>query len=122
MVSQLIVKSEVAMAWGGKALWIIQDTLADYISASTALNLQQFMAKHTDEVNLLSFSYGNQYATASDVIELRLANLFAGPISSGGANAAPSFQDMIRTPVCPPLKRLQARLAESKPVNTIIVP
>jgi len=122
MVSQLIVKSEVAMAWGGKALWIIQDTLAAYISASTALNLQNFIAQHTGEVNLLSFSYDNQYVAASDVIELRLDKLFAGPISSGGTNAKPSFQDMIRAPICPPAKRLLARLAESKPVNTITIP
>jgi hypothetical protein len=122
MVSQLIVKSEVAMAWGGRALWIIQDTLAAYISASTALNLQNFIAEHTNEVNLLSFSYGDQYANASDVIKLRPDKLFAGPISASGAKAKPSFQDMIRAPIRPALKRLLARLAESKPVNTIVVP
>lgn len=122
MVSQLIVKSEVAMAWGGKALWIIQDTLAAYISASTALNLQEFIAQYTNEVNLLSFSYGDQYKSASGVIELRPDRLYAGPISSGSANAGPSFQDIIRAPIRPHVKRLLAHLAESKPINTIIIP
>jgi hypothetical protein len=32
MVSQLVVKSEVALGWNGKAIWVVQDTLADYIS------------------------------------------------------------------------------------------
>lgn len=92
MVSQLIVKSEVAIGWGGKALWIIQDALAEYISTSTALNLQQFISNHIAEVNLLSFSYGDQYAKSSDVIELRDHQLFAGPISSRGKEAASSFK------------------------------
>lgn len=122
MVSQLIVKSEVAMGWGGKAVWIIQDALADYISASTALDLRQFISNHISEVNLLSFSYGAQYTIASDVIELRDHQLFAGPISSGEKKASPSFQDMIRAPIRPSFNRLFARLAESKPVTQIQVP
>ncbi len=59
MVSQLIVKSEVGLAWGGKTIWVLQDALAHYISSSTALDMEQFLSNHTDEVNILSFSYGN---------------------------------------------------------------
>lgn len=36
MVSQLIVKSEAALAWGGKTIWVLQDLLVDYISSTTA--------------------------------------------------------------------------------------
>lgn len=122
MVSQLIVKSEVAMGWGGKALWIIQDALADYISTSTALDLRQFISDHISEVNLLSFSYADQYPKSSDVIELRDHRLFAGPISSGGKEAGPSFQDMIRAPIRPSLNRLFARLAKNKHIAQIQVP
>ena len=119
MVSQLIVKSEVAMNWGGKALWLIQDNLADYISASTALNLQHFIAAHLDEVNLLSFSYGNRNLNSNGIVELQLKNLFSGPISANAKNAKPSFSDMIRTPMLPDKRHLVMRLIDSRPVNQI---
>lgn len=119
MVSQLIVKSEVALSWGGKALWLIQDNLADYITASTALDLPKFVSKNLSEVNLLSFSYGNKKPNASGVIELQLRNIFSGPISSSGDNVQPSFSDLIRTPLFPPVKQLLLRLIERKPINQI---
>jgi hypothetical protein len=121
MVSQLIVKSEVAMNWGGKALWLIQDNLADYITSSTALDLRKFVSKNLSEVNLLSFSYGEKQANAGGIIELGLSNIFSGPISANGKDAKPSFSDMIRTPMLPPIKSLILRLAERKPINQIVV-
>lgn len=119
MVSQLIVKSEVALNWGGKALWLIQDNLADYITASTALDLRKFVSQNLSEVNLLSFSYGDKKPNASGVIELKLRNIFSGPITASGADAAPSFSDLIRTPLLPPVKQILLRLAERKPINQI---
>lgn len=53
MLSQLIVKSEVALGWHGKAIWVVQDTLIDYISRSTALNIRDFASEHVSEVNML---------------------------------------------------------------------
>jgi hypothetical protein len=124
MVSQLIVKSEVAIAWGGKAIWIVQDVLVDYISASTALNVHRFLSEHTSEVNMLSFSYGDSYARRTGVIELTRAQLFAGPIASRprGSQDTPSFQDMVRAPICPPLTSLVELLAKRKPVNQVVIP
>ncbi len=58
MVSQLIVKSEVAIGWKGKAIWVVQDVLLDYISRSTALDVRKLASEQTSEVNVLSFSYG----------------------------------------------------------------
>ncbi|MBP7998722.1 MAG: hypothetical protein KA314_13945 [Chloroflexi bacterium] len=121
MVSQLIVKSEVALHWGGKAVWLVQDTLADYISASTALDLRQFITTHSSEVNMLSFSYGSQQQNPTDIIELKDHQLYAGPIATG-IRSEPSFQDMIRTPIKPDLQQLLKRLAESRPINEIVVP
>ena len=46
MVSQLIVKTEVALHWGGPALWIVQDVLVDYICSSTALDIRRFLAEN----------------------------------------------------------------------------
>ena len=40
IASQLIVKSQAAIAWGRKTIWVLQDILANYISSSTALDLK----------------------------------------------------------------------------------
>ena len=58
MVSQLIVKSEVGLHWGGKTIWLVQDVLVNYICSSTALDIKRFLAEHTGEVNMLSFRFG----------------------------------------------------------------
>ncbi len=121
MVSQLIVKSEVGLAWGGKTIWVLQDLLVNYISASTALDVRQFLASNTDEVNILSFSYGNSYKQPDGMIELGQGDLFAGPIASG-EDQKPSFQDMIRAPVAPPKSVLLKALLNRSPTGPITVP
>ena len=65
MVSQLIVKSQVGLAWGGKTIWVLQDVLTDYISDSTALNLSRYLSQHANEVNVLAFGYGDLDTHAS---------------------------------------------------------
>lgn len=125
MVSQLIVKSEIALNWGGKTIWVVQDLLVDYISTSTALNMRRFLARNTSEVNILSFSYKAIAEKHTGVIELSNPQLFAGPISSTPANstqATPSFQDILRAPICPPIEKLLASLIRRKPANQIIAP
>jgi hypothetical protein len=83
MVSQLIVNSQVALAWGGKTIWLVQDVLADYISKSTALCLPEYLTDRLDEVNILSTSYGNAITEKTNgVIELKETRLFAGPIAT----------------------------------------
>jgi hypothetical protein len=120
MVSQLIVKTEVALHWGGPALWIVQDVLVDYICSSTALDIRKFLAERIGEVNMLSLSYGDRQNADKGVIELSVGGLYAGPISSAPATAAaPSFQDMVRTPLKPGLWRLTRLLIGKQPVNRI---
>lgn len=134
MVSQLIVKSEVALAWKGKAIWVVQDTLVDYISKSTALNIRKLSTKQTSEINLLSFSYGEAFRNPQSVIELSNGQLFAGLITADKpeeliaqeASEAPvttqSFHDIIRAPLRPSLARLIETLAQRKPRNEVIAP
>lgn len=121
MVSQLIVKSEVGLAWGGQTLWILQDTLVDYINKSTALNMEHFLASATAEVNIISLSYGDAYKTGKGVIDLDHGKLFAGPINSPGSESEASFQDMIRAPVVPPISRLYRLLAHRAAGNVLHV-
>ncbi len=121
MVSQLIVKSEITLAWGGKTLWIVQDVLVDYITSSTALNIRDFLAKRTSEVNMLSFSYGKKVGAPDGVIELSDERLYSGPMGSG-KREKPSFKDMIRAPICPPLSRLVLLLSRRTPSTILIAP
>lgn len=121
MVSQLIVKSEVGLAWGGKTIWVLQDKLVDYISSSTALNIHDFLAKQTSEVNILCFSHQNPDKEIRGVIELDQGVLFAGPIE-GSLNPDPSFLDMIRAPIYPPRSILFNALIRRRFINKIISP
>lgn len=125
MVSQLIVKSEVAIGWGGRTIWVLQDVLVDYISSTTALDVHRLLSLATSEVNVLSFSYGDVCAELIEgtVMELDGGKLYAGPITAVRAGATvPSFQDIVRTPVKPPLARLLALLARRAPTNYVAVP
>lgn len=121
MVSQLIVKSEVGIGWGGKTFWVLQDVLVDYISSSTGLDVYRFLAAHPSEVNILSLSYGNTHKNQGGIIELNEGKLFAGPIRPQGSNQ-PSFQDMVRAPICPSITRLLDLLMRRAPSNRIAVP
>jgi hypothetical protein len=123
MVSQLIVKSEVGLAWGGKTFWIIQDTLADYISSTTALDLRRFLTTQASEVNMLSLSYGETFKRSRGPLEIGHPRLLAGPISCNAAYAdGPCFQDMVRTPIIPPVEALVRSLIGRPRCATITIP
>jgi len=122
MVSQLIVKSEVALSWGGLAIWVVQDVLVDYITSSTGLDIHRFRSEETSEVNMVSVSYLSSFRAGSGPIDLPGANLYAGPIAhEAGRSSRPAFQDMIRAPVRPPLSRLLAVLGRRRPSEVLEV-
>ena len=56
MASQLIVKSEIANAWGGCAIWVVQDALVDYMNRKTGLRLDELRSLEwrRGEVNIIS--------------------------------------------------------------------
>lgn len=122
MVSQLIVKSEVAIGWGGRTIWVVQDALVDYISKSTALDIHKFASERLSEVNMLSFSYRNNYQNPKGVIDLTDTELFSGPIAEGDSKPGEVFLDILRTPIKPTLDRLVQALAQKKFVNNLVVP
>ena len=108
MVSQLIVKSQVGIAWGGKTIWLLQDVLADYISSSTALNLERYLSAHADEVNILAFGYGAKANTINSdekIIELRDSKFYAGPISKAKEPSG-GFVDIVKIGAPPPKEKL----------------
>jgi len=118
MVSQLIVKSQVGIAWGGKTIWLVQDVLADYISKSTALVLSDYISERTDEVNILSFGYGDGIESSLDsIMELKESKLFAGPISkSGSANVTDGFVDIVKISIPPPKEQIWRSLLNKAPI------
>ena len=121
MVSQLIVKSQVAIAWGGKTVWLVQDVLAGYISQTTALNLEKFIAEHSDEVNILSFGYGEKSIPENidgTIVELAESKFYAGPISSAKDKDA-GFLDIVKIGAAPPKETLLRSLFLKKPIATI---
>lgn len=120
MASQLIVKSQAAIAWGGKTIWVLQDLLANYISSSTALDLHKFISDHVDEVNILAFSYGENYKIPklSKTISLDNTILYSGPIrASDDKNVRPCFQDIVLASVCPPRSVFIASLCKKGMAN-----
>ena len=124
MASQLIVKSQAAMAWQGKTIWVLQDLLADYISSSTALDLHKFVSEHTDEVNILAFSYGDSFmhTKKNQTVPLSDAVLYSGPIrANDNINHQPCFQDIVLSPVCPPRAIFIAALCKKKMCNRIVL-
>ena len=56
MASQMIAKSQAALNWGGRTIWVVQDQLANYIDSQTALPLAALKSPNwtPDEVNMLS--------------------------------------------------------------------
>lgn len=125
MVSQLTVKSEFGLAWGGKTLWVVQDKLLDYISSTTALTLKNFLAQRTSDVNMVSFSYTtDQVQSATGVLDLATCQLYAGQIAATAAASTtmPSIQDITRAPFTPSREALLALLAARAPVNQVVAP
>lgn len=119
MVSQLIAKSEVGLAWGGKTIWVLQDKLVDYISKSTALDMHKFVSENTSDVNMLSLAYDTSFNTQKGILSLVKMHLYAGLIKPPSLHDEPSFQDMLRTAFVPPVEMLIRLLSARLPANIL---
>ena len=112
MMSQMIVKSEIANHWGGRAIWVVQDSLRDYIKRSTGLNLDALHSDQWDpgEVNLISANINNP-----DDIEL-----YSGPIRPRDS-AETFWLELPTAPGLPDMNILTDRLAIKDAVATLTV-
>lgn len=108
MASQLIVKSAAAQNWGGRAIWIIQDSLAGYISSTTGLDLENFRANELSEVNILAFQY-NDKDKQDHIRTLDKSVLYAGVIDSNG-KGNPCFLNLIKPSFIPKFGLLESAL------------
>jgi hypothetical protein len=122
MVSQLLVKSELARGWGGVCIWVVQDVLVDYISRTTGLTMSRMVSDVTDDVNVLSLSYGDlSRLDGSGVIDVPDVIFYAGKINPSALpdTEAPGFIDIVRTPFLPTSEKLMQLLVKDGPASSI---
>jgi len=117
MASQLIVKSEASIKWGGNTIWVVQDHLMDYIRGTTGLDANALKSDKLQEVNILSVGYG--VAPKMGVRQMNQITLYAGPIAPSRSNR-PCFMDIVRAPYCPPLSSLRKVLKGRSPAMLTI--
>ncbi len=109
MASQLVVKSEVANGWGGRAIWVVQDTLMEYIGKQTGLRLNELHSPDwkTDEVNVVA-------ASIDDPKDIRL---YSGPVHSQDGKAC--WTELLSTPSIPEMESLTNRLTDDRAIATL---
>lgn len=110
MASQMIAKSEVAVAWGGRTIWIVQDALASYIQDQTALPLDALHSPQWEpgEVNLVVSDLDGPKA------------LYSGPIRPEGSDRR-CWLEILGAPYVPPVTSLTDKLDGLEPLVTLAV-
>ena len=111
MITQLLVKSQASLHWGGRTVWVLQDRLVDYISATTALDLGALKSDRVSEVNMLALSYGDRWEEGTRA--LGKSNLYSDLINDD-AGERPSFRDVLLGAVFPPRSLFIQKLLSSQ--------
>ena len=113
MVSQLIVKSQIGKAWGGKTVWVLQDALVNYISRTTDLNLKKLITAVLQDVNILSLKLKQTETKCSEPVPLQVDNLYAGKIPKIQGDT--DFNKLLQAASVPPKAILEAKLLAKRP-------
>ena len=110
MASQLVAKSEVANAWGGCTIWVVQDSLINYINSRTGLRLKELESKDwkRGEVNVISANLDNP-------LDLKL---YSGPIRATGGRAC--WTDLLSVSIVPPIGILTRKLDPNDAFSLVI--
>ena len=122
MVSQLLVKSQIGKEWGGVTFWVLQDLLTQYISRTTALNFNDFLADRKHEVNVISGGYGENFLPENRKQQFALIDdikFYAGPIQSS-VTTHKSFSDIIKLGGSPNIGELWKKLACKPPCTSFV--
>lgn len=115
MVSQLIVKSQIGKAWGGKTVWVLQDSLVNYISNTTDLNFKKLVCEALKEVNILSLKYQKRSSQPLQLLEID--NLYAGEIPA--IHGDTDFNKLLQAASIPPKSNLELKLLSKRPRTLI---
>ncbi len=122
MVSQLLVKSQIGRAWGGVTFWVLQDLLAQYISETTALDFSDFLARHSDEVNIIAGGYGDEITASrreGALAQIRDVKFYSGKVAPSLTNER-TFSDIIKLGCTPPRSELVKKLIAKRPCATFV--
>ena len=112
MLSQMIVKSEITNQWGGRTIWVVQDSLCHYIKRSTGLNLDALRSTDWEpgEVNLIS-------ASINDPEDIEL---YSGPIRPGDGTET-CWLELPTSPGIPPVEKLTDHLTNESAIALLTV-
>jgi hypothetical protein len=112
MLSQFFVKAEALAAWGGKAIWLIQDELLSYIEESTDFDRRRF---HGTTGPGLFVVYNMQDAGQS--YNLRHLETVQGPVRPPHVAGSPSYMtDMVGAGYVPDVSYLERMLLRRRTV------
>lgn len=108
MASQLVAKSELAGTWGGKTYWLIQSSLWDYITSTTALTPPREQPPQND-VNIVSIASFDEDETA---------NFFSYslPLASAGSQSGDSIYGILHARFSSTIEELHAAMLKKRPV------
>lgn len=112
MASQLVVKSQIANEWGGIAIWVVQNTLAEYMREKTGLRLDDLRSPNwkAGEVNMISASLENP----DDLL------LYSGPVRS--SDGAACWAELLSAPSVPDIESLEKKLDPSGVIVELTAP
>ena len=111
MASQLVVKSQIVNRWGGRTIWVVQDTLMEYIRDNTGVHLDELKSDDwsLDEVNVL----------ASNIDQPDDLTLYAGPVYGSQSNAC--WAQILDPPTLPELDIIEAKLLDDEVIAAFTV-
>ena len=112
MASQLVVKSQIVNKWGGRTIWVVQDTLTEYMANNTGIRLDELRSPDWSlgEVNVLSCSID-----APDEL-----TLYAGPVY--GSETKACWAQLLDTPSLPEFDVIGAKLGDEAVIAEFTVP
>jgi hypothetical protein len=108
MISQFFTKSEVAEAWGGQAVWLVQDQLVHYIEETTAFKATQFEDEPDGNVAMVVYGLDNR----DERYELEYLHTLRGKTRYKGS--APFFSSMVGLGYSPSVELLYETLGRGQ--------
>lgn len=106
MLSQFFVKCETLSQWGGRAIWLLQDELLEYIEESTSFSREKFRGAEGPGTFVV-------YTMEDSASEYQLKHLetITGPTRPSADDSGQSFMtDMVGAGYVPPLSALEEML------------
>ncbi len=111
MASQMIVKSQLANAWGGRAIWVVQDALMDYIGHNTGLR--------PDDLHSPDWISGEVNVIASGIGSPRNVTMYSGPVIAADGSAC--WAELLNAPSIAPLSTLTSKIMAGREMTEFTV-